>query len=345
MVMRLNGFSGTGIDIDDTVSKLMKAARMPQDKLKKQKQSLEWQRDDYRAMNAKIMDFRKTAFNMKLQSSFLSKKGSSSDDTVLSATSTALAADGAYTIKVNRLAEAANVNSDTPLNAKSDSESLGLTGPTTLTIAGKKGSVKIDVDETATISSIVAQVNAKTNMTGVSMNYDTNMKRFFFVASVTGEAGNFNLTMKGANSSTNYLKDVFGLSTATVPATPAKTYTISSAFSEGFNTLIDSTITTPQMIRLTAGGKTADITINKTTTLSNLIDAINSSDIGKAGVNAYKTADNHLAIFDPSGGTAITIEDKTAGAPDLSSRFALDVSPATTAISMLSVNNGKTQTS
>lgn len=331
MVMRLNGFSGTGIDIDDTVSKLMKAARIPQDKLKQQKQTIEWQRDEYRAMNAKIMDFRNAAFNMKLQSSFLSKKASSSDETVLSAISTSAAADGMYTIKVNSLAEAAKVNSSSSLTATSDSAdlgSLGLTGPTTLTISGTKGSVTLNVDKTDTIASIVAQVNSKTNVTGVGMNYDTNMKRFFFTASSTGDVGNFDLKMKGPTGTTNFLQDVFGISTATMSSTKANTYAVSTAFSGGANALIDSTITTPQTIRLTAGGKTADITIDQTTTISKLIDSINSSDIGKAGVSAYIGSDNKLAFFDPTGGAPLTIEDQTAGAPDLSARFALDTPSA-----------------
>lgn len=327
--MRLNGFSGTGIDIDDTVSKLMMAARMPQDKLKQQKQSIEWKRDDYRAMNAKLMEFRNAAFNMKLQSSFLSKKASSSDETVLSATSTSAAADGMHTIKVISLAEAAKVNSTNPLSATSagaDLESLGLAGPTTLTIRGSKGSMTLNVDKKDTIASIVAQVNAKTNVTGVGLNYDTNMKRFFFTASSTGEVGNFDLQMKGPSNTDNFLKDVFGLSTATMASPPAKTYAVSTAFSGGINDLIDSTITTPQTIRVTAGGKTADITIDKTTTVSKLIESINSSDIGKAGVSAYMGSDKKLTFFDPTGGAAITIGDITGGTPDLSTRFSLDAS-------------------
>lgn len=343
MVMRLNGFSGTGIDIDDTVSKLMQAARMPQDKLKQQKQTLEWQRDEYRAMNSKIMDFRNAAFNMKLQSSFLSKKASSSDETVLSAISTSTAADGMHTIKVNSLAEAAKVNSGSALSATSDSadlKSLGLTGSTTLTIGGSKGSITINVDEKDTIASLVAQVNAKTNVTGVGLNYDTNMKRFFFTASNTGDAGNFTLQMKGSSSSSNFLKDVFGLSGAAMSSTQAKTYAVSTAFTDGANTLIDSTITTPQKIRVTAGGKTAEITIDKTTTVSKLMDAINSSDIGKAGVSAYIGSDKKLTFFDPSGSTAPLIEDLTTDTTNLASRLSLE-SPVNVDYSKLSVTGKK----
>ena len=57
MVMRISGMA-SGLDIDTMVKNLMTAERMPLDKLKQKKQTLEWQRDDYRFMNTLLLDFR-----------------------------------------------------------------------------------------------------------------------------------------------------------------------------------------------------------------------------------------------------------------------------------------------
>ncbi|MDQ0902940.1 flagellar filament capping protein FliD [Paenibacillus sp. V4I7] len=231
MVMRLNGFSGTGIDIDDTVSKLMKAARMPQDKLKQKKQTLEWQRDEYRAMNSKIMDFRSAAFNMKLESSYLSKKATSSAEHVLTATSTSVAAEGTHKLEILNLAKAAQVYSTPPSGATSDSALIGLTEPANFTISGKTGSVTLNLKATDTIASVVSQVNAKTGVTGVSMNYDTNLKSFFFTSSSTGVTGDFTLKMEGDQTADpgnpgDWLNKVFGLTSVFDPVTETSTLTI-----------------------------------------------------------------------------------------------------------------------
>ena len=60
--MRISGLA-SGMDIDKLVSDLMKAERMPLDKLKQKKQILEWQRDDYRSMNTLLQDLDSYIFN------------------------------------------------------------------------------------------------------------------------------------------------------------------------------------------------------------------------------------------------------------------------------------------
>ena len=64
MVTRISGLA-SGMDIDTIVSDLMKAERIPLDKLNQNKQTLEWQRDDYRAMNTLLLDFRSTLTQLR----------------------------------------------------------------------------------------------------------------------------------------------------------------------------------------------------------------------------------------------------------------------------------------
>ncbi|WNR44698.1 flagellar filament capping protein FliD [Paenibacillus roseipurpureus] len=338
MVTRLNGFSGSGIDIDDTVSKLMKAARMPQNKLKQNKQTLEWQRDDYRAMNSKIMEFRNIAFNMKLQSAYQTKKSSSSDDSIVSATSSSNAAEGIYTLKVNKLASGAKVTSDVLALATSNSstlEDLGLSSSSTLTVGGQKGTITLNVEKADTIASLVSRINSKTSVTGVGVNYDSTMKRLFFVSSGTGQSAEVNLQMESSNGTTNLLKDVLGISSAAISGTTGQTYKGTNTFSAGTTTIVDSTITSAQTLRVSAGGKTVDVTVSSSSAIGNVIDAINSSDVGKLGISAYITSDNKLAFFAP-GGEAITLSDQTADGTDITTNFALSA-PTSTSYSQLGV--------
>ncbi|PEC42867.1 flagellar hook protein FliD [Priestia megaterium] len=105
-MVRVSGLA-SGMDIDQIVSDLMKAERMPIDKMKKQKQTLEWQRDDYRSMNLLLSEFNNLAFNMTLQSSYSSKTVSSSDETKVKAAATSSAANASYTLSNVTMATAA----------------------------------------------------------------------------------------------------------------------------------------------------------------------------------------------------------------------------------------------
>ncbi|WP_243555852.1 flagellar hook-associated protein 2 [Priestia megaterium] len=118
-MVRVSGLA-SGMDIDQIVSDLMKAERMPIDKMKKQKQTLEWQRDDYRSMNLLLSEFNNLAFNMTLQSSYSSKTVSSADETKIKAAATSSAGNASYTLSNVTMATAAQSISDKSIASKID---------------------------------------------------------------------------------------------------------------------------------------------------------------------------------------------------------------------------------
>jgi flagellar hook-associated protein 2 len=106
--VRIGGLA-SGMDIDSIVADLMKAERIPLDKLKAEKQTLEWKRDDYRSMNTLLLDFRSELTQYKLTSKYRARQTSSSDETKVTATATSGASQASYTINnVTKLASAAN---------------------------------------------------------------------------------------------------------------------------------------------------------------------------------------------------------------------------------------------
>ncbi|WP_181502813.1 flagellar filament capping protein FliD [Paranoxybacillus vitaminiphilus] len=105
--MRIGGLA-SGMDIDQLVKDLMKAERMPLDKLYQRKQILEWQRDDYREMNSLLLALRNEVFNMKLSSKYRARTATSSNEAKVTATATSAASTASYTItEVKQLAAAA----------------------------------------------------------------------------------------------------------------------------------------------------------------------------------------------------------------------------------------------
>jgi flagellar hook-associated protein 2 len=114
--LRIGGLS-SGMDIDGIVEKLMTAERMPLTKLNRDKQVLEWKKQDYRTVNAKLTELRNLAFDMTLSSHYLLKKVSSSNESVVTATAGSDASATSYEITVNRLASTAANQSEYCISA------------------------------------------------------------------------------------------------------------------------------------------------------------------------------------------------------------------------------------
>jgi len=105
-LLRVNGLA-TGIDTESLVQQLMAAQRAPLDRLKQQRQTLEWTQEAYRTMNTTLLNFRNAAASMRLQSSFLINKVSSSNESVATATASGSAIGSVFDINVTQLASAA----------------------------------------------------------------------------------------------------------------------------------------------------------------------------------------------------------------------------------------------
>ena len=184
--MRIGGLA-SGMDIDKIVSDLMKAERMPLDKLYQKKQILEWQRDDYRSMNTLLQDLDNYIFNnLTLQSSMLKKKVTSSDESVVTATANSTAANISTTINVTQIATSATwisgtaqnyVPSSTDITLKinvTDGDNTSPTNPVTITIKAN-----------STLDSVISQLNNDTNL-GITVFHDTQTGKIVITKKDTG---------------------------------------------------------------------------------------------------------------------------------------------------------------
>lgn len=112
-MVRIGGLA-SGMDIDQMVKDLMKAERMPLDKLKQKKQVLEWQRDDYRTMNTLLLDFRSELTQMKLTTKYRARVAASTNEDRVTATASSAAGASSYQIsKVDALASSERLLSGT----------------------------------------------------------------------------------------------------------------------------------------------------------------------------------------------------------------------------------------
>lgn len=121
--MRLTGFA-SGMDINQMVSDLMRAQRMPLNKLTQQKQILEWKRDDYREVNRLLKEFDDLSFNMTLQRSFTSKTVTSSNSNAVTATASSTAVNGTH--KISNIKPATSASNYSQTSTMRSGQSLDL---------------------------------------------------------------------------------------------------------------------------------------------------------------------------------------------------------------------------
>ncbi|KUO52788.1 MAG: hypothetical protein APF76_02310 [Desulfitibacter sp. BRH_c19] len=214
--MRIGGLA-SGFDTNQMVMDLMKAERMPMERLLQQRQVLEWQQEGYRELNQKLFSMRDKVFDVRLESTFNSKNASSSNTSAIGVTATGIAAEGTYNLEVTQLAKGAFKTSTADLASYQIAD-----GKTKMTLKeqfstdlwgtlspgeGDTGAFNIngvdfefDISDD-TIYDIVNRINAQSGETGVRANYDSGVSRFFLSTTSTGADAKIDIS--GTMSSTN----------------------------------------------------------------------------------------------------------------------------------------------
>ncbi|SFC24243.1 flagellar hook-associated protein 2 [Bacillus sp. OV322] len=190
-MVRISGLA-SGMDIDSMVKQLMTAERMPLDKLNQKKQTMEWQRDDYRDMNSTLLDLDTTIFNgVGKQSSFIKKNVTISDSNMISVRNVNSTSDFSGRIEVKELASPASITSKTATNVTDSTAKLTVLAGKTITVQAitkdgtledKPFSYTIKADDT--LDSVISQINSNS---GVTAFFDQNTKQVSFTAKNTGQ--------------------------------------------------------------------------------------------------------------------------------------------------------------
>ncbi|MGG2988216.1 flagellar hook-associated protein 2 [Geobacillus stearothermophilus] len=208
--LRISGLA-SGMDIDKIVSDLMKAERMPLDKLKQKKQLLEWQRDDYREMNKLLSELDTSIFDgIYRQATFTKQTVISSNEAAVSVRNISSTSQLTSTIKVTQLAENAymygavavgNANFDPSQTLLSQDSNITKNNGYTLSSGTKEIRIKaiksdgtmptewttIQFDPSVdSLNSLINKINS--SQAGVVAFYDSRTGRVSLTAKNTGDA-------------------------------------------------------------------------------------------------------------------------------------------------------------
>lgn len=173
MVTRISGMV-SGMDVDSLVKQMITAKRVPLDKLNQQKQILQWQRDNYREINSKIVEFQNKLKTYDRSAALNTQTAQLSGNTsALKAEATADANGIPMKIEVTQLAKpqtwettALTLESGSRISSQSKLSELNdasATGTYNITINDANFSFSKDL----TIAQVVSQINmdSKANAT------------------------------------------------------------------------------------------------------------------------------------------------------------------------------------
>lgn len=191
------GLSGSGMDIDSLVKKLMSGEQAKEDTLNQKKTVLQWQKSAYNTVYDDISNFRSTVFNYKLQATLSPNKVSSSNTSVATVTANAGAADVNHSLVVAQLASGVNLTSTSNITPNGADKStlatqMGVSGSFAINISDGVTTKSINITSTESINQVVSDINSAG--INVQANYDSTLDRFFLATTNTGSSAKISIS-------------------------------------------------------------------------------------------------------------------------------------------------------
>lgn len=198
MPITISGMA-SGLDTQNIINQLMQLERIPLTKIQGRQQVVKWRKEMLNEYKTKLLDLQSKASALTLSSAFTAKKVSSSDESIVTATATASAANGTYNINATLAAatiyastalvgfsngtaatftSTGEMNSDPGVNVDPNAKfndagaSPQFDAPYNVTGAVHSGSFKInniqiDVSNDDTINTVINKINSN-SLTGVT---------------------------------------------------------------------------------------------------------------------------------------------------------------------------------
>jgi flagellar hook-associated protein 2 len=154
------GGLGNGLDFGQVVDQLVKAARIPVDRLTAQKATLNSKSTDYATLSTKLIALQSAADKVRLPSNFDRSSVSVSDATVLTATGSSSAVQGSYTVRVTQLAQSHQITNKAAKAVTSTTTDIVSGGSGTFTFrVGSGANQTVSLSATATIEDLKTAIN------------------------------------------------------------------------------------------------------------------------------------------------------------------------------------------
>ena len=102
----------SSLDTESIISKMLEARQIPIKRLENKQERLSLKREAYQDVNTQLLALQTTALSLRLDSTFVARSATSSDDGIVRATASLGTAKTNHRVKVLQLAQEASVSSD-----------------------------------------------------------------------------------------------------------------------------------------------------------------------------------------------------------------------------------------
>lgn len=198
MAIRMSGLS-SGLDTEAIVGALMSAQSLKKTKLTQAKTKLEWTQTKWKELNTKLYKlYTEQVSKLQLQTSYMTKKATISDETKAKITASAKAVNGSYTMEVNNIATAqyltgSKISASSGSTKMVDLDSSLLNKEIEVKVGGK--TTKFTITEDTTIDNFTSELKKA----GLNANFDTTQKRLFISSKDSGLSNAFSITTSGVS--------------------------------------------------------------------------------------------------------------------------------------------------
>ncbi len=218
MPLRISGLASQ-MDTESMVQELMKAQSLKKTKLQNKITTLEWKQEKWDGINTKLYSFYTGPLSKaSMESSFNTKKVSSSNEQKVEVTASPIAPEGNHSIQVKAIASSQFVTGsqlrplsegkEISLNTKLTDLGFDIKDRSTIIISSGDKKVEMEVDKDATIYEFIS----KCSDAGVNASYDTTHKRFFLSSKGSGYENAFSVSCRSNNVASVNNLSLLGLS-------------------------------------------------------------------------------------------------------------------------------------
>jgi flagellar hook-associated protein 2 len=312
--LRISGMA-SGLDTDTMVKQLMKAEVMKVDKVKQDKQVIQWQQDLYREVIGNLTSMKSTYFDvLKPETNVLSKNNYSAFDVAAidvpiagspspiagaSATAGVGAAPGVYKVEITNLASGATKEGSalaSNTTKASTLASLGLTADTTINITYNGTTKPVTIKTTDTIENVIQNISDATSGNVVA-KFSELTKEFTIQTTATGNSNT--LSMDKNIAALGFRSNIIEGAKISDTVTEASGITAPGSFTLNYK-LADGT------------AATKNISFDTPNMISDIINDINTQTGGR--VVAKIDGTNKTFTLRTADGTEVSIENALGSA-------------------------------
>lgn len=189
---------GSGLQLQDILDQLREADEAPIKRLETRKDTLDQQVTQFNQINQDLLDIKSVALNLSLESTYIARSVSSSDESVVTASVSDGANTGQHTITVNSLAKASSWLGTGVSSEDAVVNNTGGTETFSYHVGSSGDVISIDVPDQTTLSGLADLINNDENNPGVTARVindgsSSNPYKLLLVADDTGESNRISI--------------------------------------------------------------------------------------------------------------------------------------------------------